>query len=338
MVEEQEQKDHKNTLDFLYKAIDDAQNTIRFTDTKAGAVIAFWTTILTLTFRHYSSLYSLFFSSINNMIEQVMLIILIVILGWFLIKSIWMSYMTLVPRINPKQHINHEDFEVDDLFFLANTVPKIQGKYLYKDYENLKMELGSKEYYEKLSTKKSEGIIKELIMELQKVSFIRNLKLARTNLAISSVIQSCITMILVLIYIIGQKIIAFKGGVILNDIHLNISLFIILYIGHKVADYLFQTEFQAINKDNNWWALIRHSFVYTLILTVLAFLIIGFFNWTAVFILFISHVFIDKRNFLIWWSKHIKKMSNTENDSVRPVLMELDQAFHYVIIFIVSFL
>ncbi|MEP9409022.1 DUF3307 domain-containing protein [Peribacillus frigoritolerans] len=333
----EEIKDNKSRLDFLYKAIDDAQNTIRFTDTKAGAVIGFWTLVLTLVLRSGESLYSKLFSQ-EVLIEQLMIVIFIIILVYFFCNSIWMAYLTLVPRINPKVHINSIDLDVENLFFLAETQPDIQGKYLYNNYDELQMKLGAKDYHTKLTALDSEGIEKELIIELQKVSFIRNLKLARTNLAITSVINSLISMILLALYFIGEKIFIFKGGVILDNFTLNVTLFIILYIGHKIADYLFQTEYQALNKQSNWGALLRHCTIYTLIITLLAFITIGFFSWTAVFILFISHVIIDKRGFLIWWARRVKKMADTNNQSQQPVLNELDQAFHYIILFIVSFL
>lgn len=62
----------------------------------------------------------------------------------------------------------------------------------------------------------------------------------------------------------------------------------------------------------------------------------GYFSWIAIFIIFVSHVIIDRRIILIWWAKNVKKMTNTENESVQPTMMELDQAFHYIIIFLVS--
>ncbi|OFD71173.1 MULTISPECIES: DUF3307 domain-containing protein [Bacillus cereus group] len=121
-------------------------------------------------------------------------------------------------------------------------------------------------------------------------------------------------------------------------LELNVSLFIVLYIGHKIGDYLFQTDYQAVNKKDNWLALISHCFIYTLAVSIMAYVFVGFFNWTAIFILFISHIIIDRKIFLNWWAKNIKRIRDTEEPTVQPGLIELDQAFHYIILFIISFL
>lgn len=325
----------KNRLDFLYKAIDDTQQTIRFTDAKAGAVVGFWTLFLTLTLRNYESVYSLLISH-TLLIEKLLIIAFLLVLGYFFCNSLLMAYLTLVPKINPKAHINSEDFSVDDLFFLWETNQPIVGKYLYSSLDDLKMKISAKEYRDKFLEFDSSKIEQSLIVELLKVSFIRNLKLTRTNVAITSVINSLLTILLLTLFLIGEKIFAFKGEVNLDSINLNVSLFIILYIGHKIADYLFQTDYQALNKHKNWKALFLHCLIYTITLTFLAFIIIGYFSWTAIFIIFISHIIIDKRVFVIWWATKIKKMSDTTNVAVQPAIKELDQSFHYIILFIVS--
>ncbi|MFV9957783.1 MAG: DUF3307 domain-containing protein [Rickettsia conorii subsp. raoultii] len=325
----------KNRLDFLYKAIDDTQQTIRFTDAKAGAVVGFWTLFLTLTLRNYESVYSLLISH-TLLIEKLLIIAFLLVLGYFFCNSLLMAYLTLVPKINPKAHINSEDFSVDDLFFLWETNQPVAGKYLYSSLDDLKMKISAKEYRDKFLEFDSSKIEQSLIVELLKVSFIRNLKLTRTNVAITSVINSLLTILLLTLFLIGEKIFPFKGEVNLDSINLNVSLFIILYIGHKIADYLFQTDYQALNKHKNWGALLRHCLIYTITLTFLAFIIIGYFSWTTLFIIFISHIIIDKRVFVIWWATKIKKMSNTTNIAVQPAIKELDQSFHYIILFIVS--
>lgn len=327
----------KNRIEFLYKAIDDTQQTIRFTDAKAGAVVGFWTLFLTLTLRNYEGVYSLLISP-ALLIDKLLIITFLLVLGYFFCNSLLMAYLTLVPKVSPKAHIKSEDFNVDDLFFLWETSHPIIGKYLYSNLDELKMKISAKEYQDKFSDFDSSKIEKSLIIELLKVSFIRNLKLTRTNVAITSVINSLLTILLLTIFLIGEKIFAFKGEVNLDSINLNVSLFIILYIGHKMADYLFQTDYQAINKHKNWGALLRHCLIYTITLTFLAFIIIGYFSWTTLFIIFISHVIIDKRVFVIWWATKIKKMSNTTNVAEHPTIKDLDQSFHYIVIFIVSFL
>lgn len=332
---EEGKTENKSKLDFLYKAIDDAQNTIRFTDTKAGAVIAFWTLVLNVIIQTKDEWINFFDEFSKN--EKLLMFIFIFLLLFYFLRSIWLAYLTLVPRLNPRKHIDTNDFNAQDLFFLSETKPEIKGKYLYGNYENLHLKESSKGYHEKISNLNDLGIEKELILELQKISFIRNIKIARTSTAITSVIYFLITVMLMFIYLFGNTILDFTTtSNFVSSISFNLKLFIVLYIGHKIADYLLQTDHQAVNKAKSWRALFIHCFIYTIVLTIMGYFFVGFLNWAAIFIIFISHVIIDRRVILTWWAKNIKKMSNLDHDAAQPTLIELDQAFHYIIIFIVS--
>lgn len=118
-------------------------------------------------------------------------------------------------------------------------------------------------------------------------------------------------------------------------IHLNVELFIVLYIFHKIADYLFQTDGQARFKSEDCGYLIRHCVVYTVTVLGGAYLFLGYFNWAAFFLVFFSHLVIDKRDFLIWWAKHVKGIEQPDHPSTSNVMLELDQALHYIILFII---
>lgn len=330
-----EKNDNKNKLDFLYKAIDDAQNTIRFTDTKAGAVIAFWTLVLNVIIRTKDDWINIF-GEISQT-EKFLIFIFIFVMLFFFSRSIWLAYMTLVPRLNPKKHIVTSDFNAQDLFFISETNPEIKGKYLYSNYENLQLKESAKDYHDKISDLDNIGIEKELVIELQKISFIRNIKLARTSAAITSVIYFLITIMLMFAYLFGNSFLDFtKTNFFISNINFDIKLFIVLYIGHKIADYLLQTDDQAVNKVNSWKALFIHCFIYTTVLTIMGYFFVGYFSWAVIFIIFVSHIIIDRRVVLTWWAKNIKKMTNIDNDTAQPTLLELDQGFHYIILFIVS--
>lgn len=330
-----EKNDYKNKLDFLYKAIDDAQNTIRFTDTKAGAVIAFWTLVLNVIIRTKDD-WLYIFGEISQT-EKFLIFIFIFVMLFYFSRSIWLAYMTLVPRLNAKKHIVTNDFNTQELFFISETNYEIKGKYLYSNYENLQLKESAKEYHDKILNLDNVGIEKELIIELQKISFIRNIKLARTSASITSVIYFLITIMLLFVYLFGNSLLDFsKTNFFISNINFDLKLFIVLYIGHKIADYLLQTDYQAINKVNSWKALFIHCFIYTTVLMIMGYIFVGYFSWAAIFIIFVSHIIIDRRVVITWWAINIKKMSNTDNDAAKPTMIELDQAFHYIIIFIVS--
>lgn len=117
---------------------------------------------------------------------------------------------------------------------------------------------------------------------------------------------------------------------------MNVELFIVLYIFHKIADYLFQTDGQARLKSENWGYLIRHCAIYTATVLGSAYLFLGYFSWGAIFLVFFSHLVIDKRDFLYWWAMYVKGIKQPDHPSTGNVMLELDQAFHYVVLFIVS--
>lgn len=277
-----------------------------------------------------------FLISIKNISEQLLLLIFILVMIFFFLKSMWLSYLTLVPRIDPKNQVNIEGFDAQGLFFLSETTSEIKGKYLYGNYSDLQMKESAKDYHYKITKLDNVAIEKELVLELQKISLIRNVKIARASSAITSVIYFLITILLLFLYFFGNMLFDFVNISNLLGLDFNVKLFIVLYVGHKIADYLLQSERQALLKTHSWKALLTHCVIYTLVLTITGYLFVGYFSWIATFIIFLSHIIIDRRTVLIWWAENIKKITNTKNESVKASMMELDQAFHYIIIFLVS--
>ncbi|GAJ41659.1 DUF3307 domain-containing protein [Saccharococcus caldoxylosilyticus] len=333
MIEEKDRFKHK--LDFLFKAIDDAQNTIRFADTKAGAVIAFWSLVITALIRTKESWYS-WLISINTWIDKIVVYIILILMIYFCVQSVWLAYLTIVPKSNPDAHIDKDGVDVQGLFYLHAMKPTLKGKYLYHNYSDLKLAITTKEYLCKLDGLSDADIHKELAFELQKVSFIRNLKIHRVNIAITAVIRFLITLFILFVYWFGHQFIQFKGDNELFHLEVNGKLFIVLYIAHKIGDYLFQTDKQARLKSEEWGPLLKHCLVYTLIVIGVAYLYTGLFNWTAVMIIFFTHVFLDKRSFLLWWGKYVKRVKESDIPHMQSAMLELDQAFHYIVLFIVS--
>lgn len=107
------------------------------------------------------------------------------------------------------------------------------------------------------------------------------------------------------------------------------NLFEVLFLAHLVGDYLFQTSWMAMNKAKHWGALLVHSAVYTLVLYIAANLI-----WakqpltlSAIALIFISHVVLDRRTFVAWWVRRI--MTAPESSWLSIIA---DQTFHLLII------
>lgn len=90
---------YKHKIDLIQKAIDDTQNTIRFSDTKAAAVIGFWgiiSTILIRTADSWMEWIKAFQISTSNSI----IFLIAVIMIYFLVRSISLAYLVVVPKTN----------------------------------------------------------------------------------------------------------------------------------------------------------------------------------------------------------------------------------------------
>lgn len=122
------------------------------------------------------------------------------------------------------------------------------------------------------------------------------------------------------------------------------TAFILQFVGHRLGDYFFQTNSQAIHKAKNSLYRIRHCIVYSLI--VAGMLLIGF-NWQIVLIVFgltfLEHLWIDSRTPVIKWKTFLdRKLAGNKDFNVDElpffVLIEIDQTIHITRIFIISLL
>jgi hypothetical protein len=107
------------------------------------------------------------------------------------------------------------------------------------------------------------------------------------------------------------------------------TVFSYLLIGHLIGDFLFQTSWMAMFKATKWIPLVIHCFVYTISVTAVVFLGYGLLPIGAILLLFISHMFLDRRTFVSWWVKHIMKAKGTES---KWLCIMADQIFHIIIL------
>jgi len=110
------------------------------------------------------------------------------------------------------------------------------------------------------------------------------------------------------------------------------SPFATLIMAHLVADYLLQTRWMAMNKAQQWFPLITHSIIYTFILGLAAHLSFGGLSLSGLAIIFLSHVFLDRRTFVHWWTKTIMGVDLEKNWWLSIVA---DQIFHFLVIVLV---
>lgn len=119
------------------------------------------------------------------------------------------------------------------------------------------------------------------------------------------------------------------------DLALFSTAFILQFIGHRVGDYLFQTDWQAQNKSKNSWARFKHCFIYSLTITLIMLLVV---DWKTAVIIFgltiFEHYIIDSRKPVVGWKNFLEKRiaGNKEFDIQNVpffVVIEIDQTMHY---------
>lgn len=99
-------------------------------------------------------------------------------------------------------------------------------------------------------------------------------------------------------------------------------------IAHLIADWMFQTDWMAVNKMK-----LRHPAAWCHAAIHLLCLCFVFPWYTALFVS-ITHLLIDTRWPLLWWMKVIKQMP--AGPQVMIVEIWLDQVFHITVLALVT--
>lgn len=122
------------------------------------------------------------------------------------------------------------------------------------------------------------------------------------------------------------------------------TAFILQFVGHRIGDYLFQTDWQANHKAKDWFARYRHCVVYSLTICLMMLLA---FDWNLCFwigiITLVEHFIVDARWPVVGWKNFMEKNFARRKDfdiSTLPffVIIEIDQTIHIVRIFLISLL
>lgn len=173
MTDEQNKK-----IELLYKAIEDNQLTIRFLDTKL--------TITTFILGVYAAAIGAGLGDFSkyfwNMLcwQQTVFIGLLSIIGIGIIAEAILIIITVFPASNPVEHINLNSYSPCNMFYLAGMEMKLT------DYLKISKKTKLTPSFDIINASYAAAvpdvIQNELICELMKVSFIRELKLKRVKL------------------------------------------------------------------------------------------------------------------------------------------------------------
>jgi hypothetical protein len=118
------------------------------------------------------------------------------------------------------------------------------------------------------------------------------------------------------------------------DLVLFCTAFILQFVGHRIGDYVFQTDWQTQNKAKNPIARANHVLVYSMTIGVL--MLLAFDQWTAAIVVLITaleHYIIDSIKPIVGWKKLLEKSVGNKGFDIEKmpffVLIEIDQSFHY---------
>ncbi len=124
-----------------------------------------------------------------------------------------------------------------------------------------------------------------------------------------------------------------------------VEVFAVFFVSHQVGDYLLQTDWQAMHKRGGLSspgvrrrALLSHIATYTLAFVPSLIWLFDSLNWGVIGVaalIAIPHLIQDDGRLLTEYARLVKKADLSSNPSLGAVL---DQAFHFVALFLVALL
>jgi len=148
-------------IEMLYHFIDDTQNTIRFLDTKAAAILVFTGVIITIVLNNVSNL-TLHLPTIPFSLAKTILIFIIASILLFFIRTAFFSFKVIQSNTVFSGGCKINGYQTQDLGFLSKIDMQNTTNEIYMNLKSLNSEL---------------KIVKELTFDYIKVSYIREVKM-----------------------------------------------------------------------------------------------------------------------------------------------------------------
>ncbi len=165
-------------INYLYQSIQDTQNTIRFLDAKASAVLVVHGILIAASVSAAQKLVPLFRSNpVGDLFFYTFFLVLIC-----QVLSIYFVILCVRSRSNPVEAIDKDGLDLKQTFFVHDpgwndeTVEVMRGKTSY-------WKTNSRGHLAKINALDGAGIVNELVAEQLKLSFIRSRKHSKINLA-----------------------------------------------------------------------------------------------------------------------------------------------------------
>jgi len=174
--------------DLIYRAMDDASNTIKFIDTKAASAFVVLGILITL-FISLCEKILFVYKNLNTPVHSSIIGLSILIYLASTIISIYYGFKTINATNNPNKYIDNDFYKGKNLWYLGN------------DCDN-KIEISVKDYLNEINNINEENILGMISVEFMKVSAIRNIKIKSINQTFFWMKISMISVFIPIIYII----------------------------------------------------------------------------------------------------------------------------------------
>lgn len=194
-------------INFLTTAIADAQELIRFIDTKTAIIITIIGAYVVGAFSAVDIIVAYWYKF--SICFWIVLIAYIVLL----IFSIIITTRIIKPTNMPTENIDFEDLAKPDLpFFIAPNKYNCKILIPFKNSSNYKLEISYKDFKSKINASDIDVIINSLSLELLKVSFIRNIKNDRFNILLFSLL------ITTLLFLVFYVLFSYESQLIISEL------------------------------------------------------------------------------------------------------------------------
>ncbi len=320
-------------LNFMYSAIQDTQETIKFTDTKSGTVVvigaAFITAIVTLVDK-YINLF-------NNQSEITKLILIVgsSLFCMSLFVALYLSLKSINPSNNPNEHVKFGDTNknIDVDYYLTGLSPKMRFRDYIREYKDSKLSTSVSQYYNSIRNADSERLLLSLTYEFIKLSYIKDKKHKRTQCALKWLGTS--------FFIVGFTVILFITSRNLHGITINeliskqtknegIYWLVIIYFAIRLILAVLSGR---IRIKNSRLIFFLNNSIYTMTTGFTGYLL-GRFSILDIVIIFLTSVLFARINFIALF----KKLHLPQSDNNTRLFSLLDDFLHIGILFILSVL
>ncbi|MDD4594833.1 MAG: hypothetical protein PHY33_06955 [Methanobacteriaceae archaeon] len=180
--------EYNNKLDLIYKAMDDATNTIRFIDTKVASVFVILGILIALFISICENVLTVYSDIILPAYSDLLKLSIIIYLISTII-SVYYGFKTLDASNNPNKYINNDCYKGKNLWYLDSN-------------SDSKMRISVMDYIIEIDKLNETDLIQLVSVEFMKVSVIRNIKIKNINIALFWMKMSMIFILIPVVYLI----------------------------------------------------------------------------------------------------------------------------------------